>query len=360
MRSMTKRLTLDRYAEIRAEMEAGVLRDDALARAGLSVDEWTAAQHEWLESMSTEIALGRFELTNRYAQAFLERQRALVKPAPKAPAEKPAKAPDEPPKGRAQGESLLEGTTDVDTSLFRPALPFDAKPDARSPLASASAPRPSTSSDAAAWVPKGLRGVTDLDETAPLPSTSPLPTMPFSDAGSKPAPAPAPAPAPPQAIPAGMREFTEVESTQAPLPGAANAPVLPFDPPASPSLESPPQAKAADAPAWMPKAMRGFLDVEGTETLPRAPATPAPAAPPAVTPPRLTLEQHARLSVELAAYPTHRAEVLRRYSIDEEQGRQVEAFWSAHMKADANVRRAWEGYCATHQTWLRGAHGARR
>jgi hypothetical protein len=44
-------LSLVHYAELRAEMDAGDLRDDVLTRAGLSVDEWIAAQMEWLEKM---------------------------------------------------------------------------------------------------------------------------------------------------------------------------------------------------------------------------------------------------------------------------------------------------------------------
>ena len=37
---MGTEVTLERYAEIRAEMEAGVPRDQALARAGLTVEAW--------------------------------------------------------------------------------------------------------------------------------------------------------------------------------------------------------------------------------------------------------------------------------------------------------------------------------
>jgi len=82
---MATLMTLERYAETRAEMEAGRLRDDVLPRAGIASDEWTIAQHAWLEKMGTELERGRFELTNQYAKAFLDRQRALATPLP-APA----------------------------------------------------------------------------------------------------------------------------------------------------------------------------------------------------------------------------------------------------------------------------------
>ncbi len=73
-------ITLERCAHLRAEMDAGRQRDQVLARAGLAVDEWTLSQREWLDRMGAELALGRYELTNRYTQAFLERQRALAAP----------------------------------------------------------------------------------------------------------------------------------------------------------------------------------------------------------------------------------------------------------------------------------------
>lgn len=77
MLSMSTPVTLESYAEMRAEMDAGRLRDEVLARTGLSTDEWIDAQRTWLERMGTELDRGRFELTNRYTHAFLERQRAL-------------------------------------------------------------------------------------------------------------------------------------------------------------------------------------------------------------------------------------------------------------------------------------------
>jgi hypothetical protein len=44
-------VTLTRYAELRAEMESGIVGDDALARARLTPDEWTVAQREGLAKM---------------------------------------------------------------------------------------------------------------------------------------------------------------------------------------------------------------------------------------------------------------------------------------------------------------------
>ena len=40
---MATPVTLEGCAELRAEMEAGRLRDEVLMRVGLGVEEWTAA-----------------------------------------------------------------------------------------------------------------------------------------------------------------------------------------------------------------------------------------------------------------------------------------------------------------------------
>ncbi len=94
---MSTSVTLERYAEIRAEMEAGRLRDEVLARAGLTSDEWTVAQRAWLEKMGTELERGRFELTNRYTQAFLERQRTFTAALPPAAVAKAPLVEEAPP-----------------------------------------------------------------------------------------------------------------------------------------------------------------------------------------------------------------------------------------------------------------------
>ena len=72
----SREITIERCAELRAEMDAGRLRDEVLGWAGVTAEEWTAAQRGWLEKMGAELGRGRFELTNRYTQAFLAQQRA--------------------------------------------------------------------------------------------------------------------------------------------------------------------------------------------------------------------------------------------------------------------------------------------
>ena len=79
-------VTLEDYAQMRAEMDFGIRRDDVLSRAGIGADEWIEVQREWLEKMGAELDTGRFELTGRYSGAFLERQRTLT---PKMPLAEP-------------------------------------------------------------------------------------------------------------------------------------------------------------------------------------------------------------------------------------------------------------------------------
>lgn len=74
-------------------MEVGRLRDEVLARAGVTIDAWTAVQRQWLERMGAELERGRLELTNRYTQAFLARQRALQAPKPPLPLAEAAPLP---------------------------------------------------------------------------------------------------------------------------------------------------------------------------------------------------------------------------------------------------------------------------
>lgn len=187
MRGVATQVTIDRYAEIRAEMESGVLRDEALSRAGISIDEWTAAQRAWLESMGAEIERGRFELTHRYAQAFIERQRALSTPSatplpaptdtriaapaveatPLTTEAKPtylmAEASSDPAAGLPldgrSARSPFQGTMNVDVRTIQPVLPFDPHaqpaPPAPPPPAVKKAPAALSGTSMCLVVPKG-------------------------------------------------------------------------------------------------------------------------------------------------------------------------------------------------------------
>ncbi|MEZ4294663.1 MAG: hypothetical protein R3B70_06780 [Polyangiaceae bacterium] len=61
---------MERFAEVRAEIERTGDRDRALREAGLSPREWVRVQRHWLAAMAGEVAQGRKELAERYCRAF--------------------------------------------------------------------------------------------------------------------------------------------------------------------------------------------------------------------------------------------------------------------------------------------------
>jgi hypothetical protein len=126
-------------------------------------------------------------------------------------------------------------------------------------------------------------------------------------------------------------------------------------------------APANPGPAALPPGMRGFLDMRSTQLRPEAPPiTPAlpfvgaaePKAP--EPPPRLTLEQYARMCVELALYPAHRLEVLRRNGVDDEQRSRLDAYWGARVREEVSVKAAWDRFYIEHWTRLGGPRGRDR
>ncbi|WP_437964704.1 hypothetical protein WMF04_34210 [Sorangium sp. So ce260] len=183
-------LTLDRYAELRAQIEAGRLRDEVLARAGLTAEEWMAAQRDWLERMGEELEHGCFELTNRYTRAFLEHQRAIVAASPPASAAPVSPAPAPPPSAKAPPRPAppgLAGTAPLpDMPALVASLPFTPSAPPGSTPAAPAPPRPA---------PPGLAG------TAPLPDmTALVASLPFT-----PTPEKRPAPAAPPTEPIAAR-----------------------------------------------------------------------------------------------------------------------------------------------------------
>jgi hypothetical protein len=335
MRAMATSLSLDRYAEVQAELAAGRLRDDVLARAGLSIEEWASA-HEWLDQMAAELTLGGFELTNRYTHVFLERQRAFAAPAQPAPA--PKRAP-----------ASLTRTMTGSVLPKEPALPFSpgspaAEPAVEPPkmLAVHRAPAALTGTSTALIAPKG-------------------PALPFAPAGSSTSPtSPGPAPAPPlPATPTGddHREpiiaavgepspwIADVEGTFV-GESARSQPALPFDPDA-PS----PLAARTDAPVPVraPSELGGTLDA--TVAPPDAPVPFKPAASAAAPPAGLSLEQYASLLVELAVEPTKTDEILRRYGITAEQREAIDGYWQRRMGADPKTWMAFDRAYAAYRAW---------
>ena len=274
---MAMDVTIERYAEIRAELEAGRLRDDVLARAGLTVDEWLAVQRGWLEQLSRELKRDRFELTNRYSRVFLDHQRALTTSETRLPtpatvlphtpdaALRPAALPvmispihavapvifeaetaPMPPRV-ARPSAALAGTMNVDRSVFGAALPF--APGSTAPVI-ATATEPTA-------LPKVNRAPSELTGTRGVDASAFGPALPFL--GGAPPPPPPPT------------STLEAPPPLAPLPPVQGAP----------SGEAPRGA----APLLVPKVKRadpllsGTMNADNTvfgPSLPFAPGSPAP------------------------------------------------------------------------------------
>jgi hypothetical protein len=365
-------IDLERLARIHVELTAGASWGDLLRRERMTRAQWTAAERAWLDALSADASAGRFELADRYLRALAGAPSVEASPVPMpiAPA-----APSPPIVSMPAIPAAMLRFTDVQATQDAsaapppaPALPFGPgtppPPSQPRPVAQPAGPP----RDAPAWMPKGLQGVTDLDGTRAMPDVAPSPALPFASADAGPPKPKQEAPA--ARLPKAMQGLTEIDATQMPSPEAGKAPALPFAP-GSAAMPPPSAPRPETAAVRMPKGMQAFADIDGTQIGSAEPAGPAlpfapPAAPepapvsappsaPAAASPRLSLEQYARLCVELAAYPAHRAEVLRRYDIDQQQGAQTEAHWSARMNADPTLRKAWEAHCAAHQAWLHHA-----
>jgi hypothetical protein len=70
-------LTLERFAALSAEIEAGAPPEAVLAREGLSPEQWAAFEAMWRARIEDDISHGSFELTNRYNASFVARRAAL-------------------------------------------------------------------------------------------------------------------------------------------------------------------------------------------------------------------------------------------------------------------------------------------
>lgn len=385
-------LTLESYAEIRAEMESGRLRDEVLARAGLTVDLWTDAQRAWLERMGAELERGRFELTNRYTRAFLERQRALqedereaaaraaaiqaAQPLPSQPAiaapasdgaleEAPPPSVDgdtvttalrppplNPPARWETGafadpmddEACVEQT--AAPALFRPAiLPFRQDGPAIAPAA-AYHEQPGLMLQQAA----GGDGHWNVDETSFAPLLPAVPTLPFRPAEASPEQGSAQAG---EAVPPDDDD-EEVRTSLVPL--VPRGPALPFGPSRSEELTTSALLEGAAGPVLPFLAPAEDQRVSSLLSSP-AERRAAPGPPPAVADEPIEavfpLALYASLCAELTVFPEIAESIFRRYGLESPERRAaVDATWKERLHHDAEQYAAWEEmYRRYHTYW---------
>jgi hypothetical protein len=145
---------------------------------------------------------------------------------------------------------------------------------------------------------------------------------------------------------------------------------LPFVKPAS---SAPPPIQRASPPAAAPpgitkapSALRTTGRLPELNLLkPALPFQPAPAAPggpaagaktpvppaAAATPPPLTMEQYASLTIDLLLDPARAQETLHRYRLTPPQKAQLDAAWQARFAANPSARTGFDAACAAYRAW---------
>lgn len=297
-------------------------------------------------------------------------------------------APKEPASGSLVPSGMRPFTSLTGTELapdppHRAALPFAAAAGSRaaSGITLAGTPKsqeePTSLPPARPELPAGMRGFVDVHGTKAATDTPPVgPKLPFVSPGPhQPSVVPPgmqhavgptgtiPAsPVPQASVPKGMRHFKTVSGTEI-MPELGQRTVRPF--PAAAQSRTP---GMSDAPSRAPIGVQSSVRVDGTRDAVDAPArsslpfvppkanTPPPIAGSAIpsNAPQITLEQHAQICVELALYPAHKIDILRRYGIDEEQRCGLDGYWGARVRADPSMRTAWNRHYVEHWTRLRG------
>lgn len=325
-------VTLERFAAMRAEMEAGALRDDVLRRDDLDPDAWIEAQKGWLARMGEELGRGRFELTNRYGAAFMGHLRTIV-------VEPPAKEPDAAPSVTDSTPAVAPGG-----DWRGSPVPLTSGPEMR---AAEGIPSYLSAERVEPPAPPRMSNRADVtsDALPAIPAEDPLPFV-------KPAPGAPPvvqrksldrpeAPAdskPPSTLPMN-RDTGRMQAM------AKEKPILPFK-------QAAPASERRAGGSRGPKSRR--LDAA------RSPASdaagPTGAKGPAVdekvdTLPILTIEQYASLTVDLMLDPVRAPETLRRYHLTEAQRALLDASWKARLAVNASARTGFDAACAAYRAW---------
>jgi hypothetical protein len=374
---MDPAIDLERFAALSAELDAGTTREELCKREGISLEDWTRAQETWLARLADDTARKRFELTNRYNDAFVARRRALAHgpraTSPRRAAKRAEAQPGAPIAEIAPPPPVVQTSTGQ-TSGISAEAPF-AMGAASPPIAPPPLIRAPIEVEPIA---AGVAWRDDRGDAAPapggLPPTAVLPFQPSPGSGGAPidlgstapgvmspvdtarpfhrrdaAPAASPPPAQRRARPSPLPkaapddEGTRMVSLPIGVPGkglpfqtdaasepkdtAPFAPVrpnsaLPFQQVAAPSAQ-PPQRQSTGG---LPFGTNMFQAQQALQ--PQPPPQPAPAAT------RFTLEQFASLAAELSVSPHAAAQIRARYGIDEAGQRAESEEWGKRFAAD--------------------------
>lgn len=301
------RLSVERYAEVLAFVVHYRLEplEETLAAAGLSLDDWIAAEAFWTGELSLYEKRGQGLLSMRFASAYGKMRRRLAR------------------YGTSARDAMARASDVVPEHPRSPALGPEPGRPAATPQG-ARDPR-----EAAPALPSFALAQQQAQPAAAYPQPSAPPAAP------PPAPAPplhrpnAPAPTPPGTFflpdggsPASRAMPFQVADPAAPPPSA---------PQTGPALAKGGTTFAPDG-APPPKSLPFQAQLDPSPPQGELPALPA-----------LSLEHYVALLVELAGKPDRAEEILRRYRIsgvDEKQ--RIDAAFRAHFRVNGQLRQRYE------------------
>ena len=375
---------MERFAELRAEIERSGDRDQVLRGAGISPRAWMHVQRRWLGELAGEVALGRTALAEKYRRAFEAGAKAAPEAASAGPAAQPGSRPAEAPLimpsymvgARPHPEASPSAPAPVppvaaspaptppahrrgatlqgNSGLRGPATPFRAGPP--SPEVAQPSPRkeppapgggPGTGTSLVVDIPRAL--ITPFQkhaETAKAgapPASTGAPPLSAAPAGGAPTAA-KPAPGPPvNAAPAsltGTALASPLAALAAAIPFKAKAPAA-AQPPASPSSPAPPQAGAPASPSNPAAPQAGAPASSSNPAAPQAGAGPLP---------ELTVEQYAWLVAALRRTrgPAEVEHAFRALRLSPDVQKPLEERWRARMAADPALQQRFLAALATH------------
>ncbi len=403
-------LPLERFAELSAELDAGVSREQVLAEAGLTPEVWAGTQEHWLGKIAAEATRKRFDLTTRYTKAFSARRRVLADAA-RAGAGPLTRAAHVPPAAPALGAPPSATPAqppppfDVAAAVAPPAF-FAAPPAYVANEAASGDPPPAfvSTTDPAppprAAIPDGPEGApggavsNELGRT--VVAMSPFAfggSMPFRGGAGKP-------PSTPPSVAAGGLPFRAPGADSGPVPAPGTAPFRDGGVPsetAAPPEPAPKRAKTETlsggefaalraeplpfrrtdsspslrATSPVPGAALGGLPFQGAPAAspppaggsapppPRSPdleptfAPPvAPVAPPAAPVARLPLARFAQMTAESQLWPAALAAIRARYGLDEAGYSAENEAWQCLFLSDAALYARYGSLLAHYRDWL--------
>lgn len=335
-------LTLTQFAELSALARlASPSFEDALDARGLDEGGWNAARAAWNRAIEADLERADDGLVVAFADALAEAKERLrrgpLDPAAARPDRDSAAPPASAPEPEPEPIELAPIQSAPPNPAFVPAL-------AHAPAISSAEPEKQR-----------------LDVTAKLPLQSILSRiLPFQPAPAAPAPAASGSPGAPgsPASPAASAsssaaapaEPAKLQPVSSSLGGTAELVIprvlpkpLPFAP-----RDSAPEIAAAAPPAVAPPAPAG----------PRSAAASDAPPPAAGSTPRLTPEQYASLTAELAVRPDRSADVRARYFVAQEPAwSALQSEWQQRMKADPRLRQRITELVAHYRTWFERAGG---